>query len=213
MKRVPHEPDDQLSPAEQLLLDRLESEKEAPHEALWELALFYKNARQFDKALTYFRQRREIARNLEEEAACLLKLGQIMEGMRDYPQATRYYEEAVALEPRDGIVSYYINNNLGFSLNTLGDFVTGEIYCRKAIEIDPAMPNAHKNLGIALAGQGWHRDAAECFVVATQQWPEDSRAFNLLTELLEHRPELEAEFGDVARLCREAVEQARVKIH
>ena len=213
MKRAPRELDDQPSPAEQLLLDRLESEKEAPQEALWELALFYKKTRQFDKALAHFGQMRELARNLEEEAACLLKLGQIMEGMRDYRQAARYYEEAEALEPRDGIVSYYINNNLGFSLNTLGDFVTGEIHCRKAIEIDPDLPNAHKNLGIALSGQGRYREAAECLVEATQQWPEDSRAFNLLTELLQDHPELEVEFGDVARLCREAVEQARVRIH
>ena len=215
MKRAPHEPDDELSAAEaeRLLLRKLEDEKESPHEALRELAVYYRTTRQSNKALACFRQLTAIARDVEEKAQCLLNMGQVMESRRDYREAARYYKEGLALEPRDSVVSYFLNNNLGFSLNTLGDLVTGEIYCRKAIDIDPERHNAHKNLGIALSGQGWYREAAECFVVATQHRPSDSRAFSLLTELLETSPELKAEFGDVARLCAEAVEQARVRIH
>ena len=134
-----------------------------------------------------------------------------MENARDYPAAVRYYRKALALKPTDRFVRYFINNNLGFSLNALGDFAEGEIYCRKAIEIDPGRPNGHKNLGIALAGQGCYPEAAECFIAATQENALDSRAFNLLTELLENHPELEVEFGDVARLCGEAIKQAKVR--
>ena len=138
-------------------------------------------------------------------------MGQFMENAGDYPAAVRYYKKALALKPTDRFVRYFINNNLGFSLNTLGDFAEGEIYCRKAIEIDPGRPNGHKNLGIALAGQGCYPEAAECFIAATQENALDSRAFNLLTELLENHPELEVEFGDVARLCGEAIKQAKAR--
>ena len=42
----------------------------------------------------------------------------------------------------------------------LGHFAEGEKFCRAAIEINPSRPNGHKNLGIALAGQGQYREAA-----------------------------------------------------
>ena len=134
-----------------------------------------------------------------------------MESACDYPAAVRYYRQALAMKPTNIVVNYFINNNLGFSLSASGDFAEGEIYCRKAIEIDPERPNGHMNLGLALAGQGCYREAAECFIDATQVNALDSRAFNLLTELLESHPELEVEFGDVARLCGEAIRQAKAR--
>jgi tetratricopeptide (TPR) repeat protein len=106
---------------------------------------------------------------------------------------------------------YFINNNLGFSLNTLGQFAQGEIYCRKAIEVNASRPNAHKNLGIALAGQGEHREAARSFVAATQANAADARAFRLLQDLLRQHPELEYEFEAVAESCQKAVEVAAKK--
>jgi Flp pilus assembly protein TadD len=115
------------------------------------------------------------------------------------------------MKPTDIVVSYFINNNLGFSLNVLGDSAEGEIYCRKAIRIDPGRPNGHKNLGIALALQGRYQEAAECFIAATQVNALDSRAFDLLTQLLESHPEIEVGFGDVARRCGEATKQATAR--
>jgi Flp pilus assembly protein TadD len=138
-------------------------------------------------------------------------MGQAMEQVGDYPAAVRYYKEALALEPTHTFTWYFINNNLGFSLNTLGQFAPGEIYCRKAIEVDATRPNAHKNLGIALAGQGEHREAAKSFVTATQANAADSRAFRLLQDLLRQHPELEYEFAGAAESCQKAVEVAAIK--
>ena len=213
MKRAQPEPGTELSAAEaeRVLLHKLEDEKESPHEALWQLAKFYRTTEQYKKALVYLRKLVALAPDVEAKADYVLNMGQFMETARDYPAAVRYYRKALALKPTGIVVRYFINNNLGFSLNTLGDFAEGEIYCRKAIEIDPGRPNGHKNLGIALAGQGCYPEAAECFVAATQANALDSRAFNLLTELLENHPELEVEFGDVARLCGEAIKQARAR--
>ena len=213
MKRAQPEPGAELTAAEaeRFLLQKLEEEKESPRDALWQLAKFYRITEQYKKALVYLRKLVALVPDVEAKAHCVLNMGQFMESARDYPAAVRYYRKALALKPTDIVVRYFINNNLGFSLNTLGDFAEGEIYCRKAIEIDPGRPNGHKNLGIALAGQGCYREAAECFIAATQANALDSRAFNLLTELLENHPELEVEFGDVARLCGEAIKQARAR--
>ena len=91
---------------------------------------------------------------MEAKARYVLEMGKFMERTRDYPAAVRYYRKALALKPTGIVVRYFINNNLGFSLCAVGDFSEAEIYCRKAIEIDPGRPTGHKNLGIALAGLG-----------------------------------------------------------
>ena len=212
MSRAPLEPGTELSAGEfeRVLLDKLEDEKESPHDALRQLAELYKAMGQYDTAIVYFGRLKAVVRDVEEKARCVLNMGQVMECAGDYSAAVRYYEEALALKPTNRLVRYFIHNNLGFSLNTLGDVSRGEIYCRKAIEIDPERPNGHKNLGIALSGQWCYEEAAECFIAATQVNALDSRAFDLLTELLETHPELEVEFGDVARRCGEAIKQARV---
>src|SRR4030095_3304078 len=98
--------------------------------------------------------------------------------------AVRYYKEALSLEPTGTFTWYFINNNLGYSLNTLGQYAEGEVYCRKAIEVDRKISNGFKNLGLALAGQGEYHEAAETFVKATQANAGDARAFGHLKDLL-----------------------------
>ena len=197
--------------AEKMLLKRLEEAKADPNEALWNLAQFYKLSRQHEKALERLRQLMERLPNPEKKAECILTMGQAMEQVGDYPAAVRYYKEALALEPTHTFTWYFINNNLGFSLNTLGRFSEGELYCRKARELDPSRPNAHKNLGISLAGQGQYQEAARCFVAATQANAADGRAFRLLQELLKQHPELEFEFQGALECCQKAVEVAARK--
>ena len=192
--------------AEKMLLKNLDEAKADPTEALWRLAHFYKQAKQHEKALERLRQLMQRLPDPEQKAQCVLTMGQAMEQVGDYPAAVRYYKEALALEPTHTFTWYFINNNLGFSLNTLGQFAQGEIYCRKAIEVDASRPNAYKNLGIALAGQGEHREAARSFVAATQANAADPRAFRLLQDLLRQHPELEFEFAALAESCQKAVE-------
>jgi tetratricopeptide (TPR) repeat protein len=118
----------------------------------------------------------------------------------------------LALEPMHTSTWYFINNNLGFCLIALDRFAEAENYCRKAIETDPNRPNAYKNLGAALSGQGQYRDAAQCFIAATQLNAADDRAYLLLRELLREHPELEFEFETAAACCQKAVEAAARKI-
>jgi tetratricopeptide (TPR) repeat protein len=194
--------------AEKMLLSKLEESKADPTAALWNLAQFYKISKQHEKALERLRQLMERLPDPEQKAECVLTMGQAMEQVNDYPAAVRYYKEALALEPTHTFTWYFINNNLGFSLNTLGQFSEGEIYCRKALEIEPARPNAHKNLGISLQGRGEFREAARCFIAATQANAADARAFRLLQELLKQHPELEFEFQSAVDCCLKAVNVA-----
>ena len=198
----------EMSPKEmeKNLLQRLKDESGQPIEALWQLARFYQQSKQFDKGLDCLRQVLAQMPDAEGKASCVLGMGQVMESIGDFQAAVRYYKEAFALEPVQTDVWYFINNNLGFSLNQLGQFAEGEYYCRKAVEINPNRPNAFKNLGIALAGQGDFRGAARCFVTATQVNAADPRAFHLLRDLLKQHPELEYEFQGVAVACEKGVE-------
>jgi tetratricopeptide (TPR) repeat protein len=198
--------------AEKILLDKLAGAAADPRNALWELAQFYKLSGQHEKALVRLRELIARLPGPEDQAKCIFTMGQAMEKVGDYAAAIRYYKEAEALEPTRTFTWYFINNNLGFCLDTLGQFTEGEKYCRRALEIDPKRPNAHKNLGIAFAGQGRRREAAQCFVSATQANASDGRAFHLLEDLLKQHPELEYEFQGDLDCCRKAIEVAHKKV-
>jgi len=197
--------------AENMLLQRLEKSKSDPTDALRQLAMFYVRSGQHDKALARFRQLLERLANLEDKAACVLNMGATMESVGDFEGAVRYYKEASALEPAQTSTWYLIHNNLGFSLNKLGRFAEGEAYCREAIKIDANRHNAFKNLGISLVGQGEHREAARCFVTATQVDAADDRAFHLLEDLIAQHPELEYEFQDAIASCHEVIEYVKTQ--
>lgn len=179
---------------------------------MWNLAQFYKLQKRHEQAIDWLRKLMSRLPDAETKAECVLTMGQAMEQVRDYTAAVHYYKEALALEPAHTFTWYFINNNLGFSLNQLGQFVEGERYCRQAIEINPNRPNAFKNLGIALKGQGEYREAAKCFVTATQVNAADPRSLRLLQELLHEHPELEYEFQGDVECCQKAVEVAAQKV-
>ncbi len=204
----------ELSPAEaeKILIKNLKEAGEDPRDALWELAQFYKVNQQHEKALERLRELIALLPDPEAKASCVFTMGQAMEQVDDYAAAIRYYKEAAALEPASTLTWYFIHNNLGFSLNQLGHFAEGERYCRKAIQIDSQMSNAHKNLGIALEKQGQYVEAARAFVAATQANAADPRAFGLLENLLKLHPELEYEFQDDLEFCRKAVAAAAKEI-
>jgi tetratricopeptide (TPR) repeat protein len=193
---------------ERFLLKRLEDEKAEPTDALWELARFYGDRKQHEKAIECLRKVLVRYSDLERKARCVLAMGGTIKQVEDFEAAVRYYKEALALEPLQNQTWYFINNNLGFSLNKLSRFAEGETYCRKAIEIDANRPNAYKNLGIALAGQAQYVEAAKCFVSATQVNAADARAFHLLQDLVKQHPELAFEFGEIVECCGKAVEVA-----
>jgi tetratricopeptide (TPR) repeat protein len=186
-------------------LDALNSDKA---DGLWQLARFYAGTKQRDKAMEYLRQIMALQSDPENKAATSLAMGQTAEHVHDYESAIRFYKEAFAMEPTATGTWYFIHNNLGYCLNTLGRFAEGEAYCRKAVEIDGQRHNAFKNLGIALEAQGQFTDAARCFVTATKVNASDRRAYDLLENLLTGHPELLVEFDTDAEVCRKAVEFA-----
>jgi tetratricopeptide (TPR) repeat protein len=197
---------------ERLLFRKLAESENNPTLALWSLAQFYQRTGQHDKALARLRQLIPLLADPEEKARCMLALGQTMELTGRYPAAAGYYKQALALEPMHTWTWYFINNNLGFSLNVMEHFADAENYCRKALATDPNRPNAYKNLGISLAGQGHYNEAAQCFVAATQVNAADPRAFHLLLDLLKEHSELEYDFETAAACCRKAVETAARKV-
>ena len=196
------------SEAERSLLKRLEAEKDKPIEALWQLARFYQQSRQYPKGVACLRQVLEKMPDTEGKARCVLALGQMMESANDFPTAIAYYKEAFSMEPTQTGTWYFINNNLGYSLNQIGRFAEGERYCRAAITVDDVRPNAFKNLGIALAGQGDFRGAVESYIAATRANAADPRAYQLLRELLKQHPVLAFDFQEQEEACRSAVEFA-----
>lgn len=193
---------------EQMLLQSLDDPKANRTAALWQLAQFYKINKDHEKAVLRLRELLALLPDPESKAECVFTMGQTMEQVGDYRAAIRYYKEALLLELASTFTWYFIHNNLGFSLNTLGHITEGEAYCRIAIRIDPNRPNAHKNLGLSLLGQGRHREAAEAFIAATQANAADNRAFHLLERLLGEHPDLDYAFRDKLDCCREAVRLA-----
>ena len=84
---------------EKLLLKRVEDEKDNPLDALWQLARFYQQSKQGDKALDCLRKVLELQPDVESKASTILGMGQTMEAVGDYPAAVRFYKEAFNLEP------------------------------------------------------------------------------------------------------------------
>lgn len=195
--------------AEKMLLARLADPKENRGDALWELARFYCAVKRYDEAISRLREIIAATDDMEDKAACVLALGQTMEQGGNYDAAVKFYREAFALEPTRTSTWYFINNNLGFCLNTLGHPDEGETFCRAAMEINPDLPNGHKNLGISLAAQGRYRRAAQCYVQATKVNASDTRSLRLLRELLNEHEDLRGEFEIDLRCCEEAVKVAQ----
>jgi tetratricopeptide (TPR) repeat protein len=126
----------------------------------------------------------------EGRAVCCLRLGLEMEDLEDFAAAVRWYSKGVLLEPLNGHLRYFLNNNLGYSLNQLGQFAEAEGYCRSAIGIDGCRHNAYKNLGVSLTGQKLYAEASGYFVKAIRAFPLDRRGLLCLERLLAERPEL-----------------------
>jgi tetratricopeptide (TPR) repeat protein len=200
--------------AEKRLLAEVEKEAQAgnPIKAMWNLANFYKASHQVEKAEKAVRELLAKVPDVENKAYLVMSLGQLAEMTKDFDLAVCFYMEGVSMEPCSQFTWYYLHNNLGYSLNQLGRFEEGELYCRRAIEITAKPQNAHKNLGLALQGQGQYTEAARCFVTATQANASDGRSAKLLEELIQQHPELEFEFGPLLQHCKVAVEGVRLEI-
>jgi tetratricopeptide (TPR) repeat protein len=166
----------------------------------------------FEAACAYLERVLALLDSPDERAGCLLQMGQVREMSRDYKAAAAEYSRSFELPRRKNETWYFLNNNLGYCLNQEHRHQLAEKHCRAAIKIDPERHNAHKNLGVALEGQGRYADAAHCFIRATELCPTDPRALGLLEnlvalhrEILEEDPDLLAKLHD----CHEEVQSVR----
>jgi len=126
----------------------------------------------------------------ESVAAFCLRKGIEMEQVDEFDFACEFYAKGIALDPRSEDVRYFLNNNIGYSLNQLRRFDEAEPYCRTAIAIEARRHNAHKNLGVSLTGQKRYAEAAVHFVQATKACPADGRALLCLERLVVEVPEI-----------------------
>jgi len=194
--------------AEQILLEKLGKAESDHLTAIWELAFFYSQTSQYPIAQQYMERYIRTTADPEKQAGAYLGLGQTMEKMKEYQAAISFYSQALSLGPTNTPTWYLINNNLGFCLNHFERYVDAEKYCRVAIGIDPERPNAYKNLGISLAGQGQYAEAARNYVLATRVQAADGRALKLLEQLFQDHSEINREFPDIldqVEQCRQAV--------
>lgn len=203
-------PKDTMPPAEleaRLLAD-VEAAGADPCHALNKLADHYSRQRRPALAFECFKRMLRSASNAADEARYWYSLGTLHEEFGDFATAAVQYRRALALEPVDLATLYFSTNNLGFCLNAAGRHVEAEVQCRRAIEYAPHHPSGHKNLGIALRGQGRFAEAARAFITSVQADAGDGRAYPLLDNLLAEHPELLPEFGWELEHCREAVRAA-----
>jgi len=176
--------------AEEYLLNKIKSHEQDLKNAKLDLIIFYQKVRRFEPALEIIKELLNMAENNEEKAHYYLTFGQFMEEEENFAAAVEYYTQASLIGQSNTEMRYFINNNLGYSLNKLGKFEEGEKYCRKAIEINPRRNNAYKNLGISLEGQCHYEEAAYYYVQATKIESIDPRATGHLQDLLERHPEI-----------------------
>ena len=188
--------------AEAILVERIRVAQKALDDAVWNLVVLYNRTGQKEKARQYLEQLLASTEDPGVRALFLLSLGQLLEGLDEFEGAIEAYTQALALEPANREVWYLINNNLGYCLSHVGRHTEAEILCRRAIEIDPARPNAYKNLGIAHERLGHVAEAARCYRRAASICPRDTRAQRHLEGLLARHPALAEELAREARSSR-----------
>jgi tetratricopeptide (TPR) repeat protein len=132
-----------------------------------------------------------------ERAEFLLTIGQMLEGSDDYRAALEAYTRAFELPQERNAVWYFLHNNRAYCLNKESRHVEAETHCRVAITINVERHNAHKNLGVALHGQGRYVEAARSFASANRLCPADGRSLALLKSLLLAHPEVLEEAPDL----------------
>jgi tetratricopeptide (TPR) repeat protein len=195
-----------------MLLEKLHQRQNAMGEAVYDLVKFYSAVGQPQKASAYYELLIQPTSDLEERALQYLEKGRLMEQQGKYQQAISFYARALPLEPQDLGIWYFINNNLGYSLNQCEEYERAEEYCRAAIRIAPARHNAYKNLALALEGMGDYVEAIDGYVKAVERMPRDFRALGHLEDLLNRHPYLlveDPEVADVVVRCQEMVSEAR----
>ncbi len=166
------------------LLQELQGTEQHLEQVTVALIQCYTERRQPERALPYAARLLALAQDSAQESRAGLRLGGLLEQVNEYASAAAIYRRVLPLEPTDPVIGYYAYNNLGYCLIQLGNFAEADALCRQAIQRNPRQYNAHKNLGLALAGQRRYQEAAWSLLAAVRAEPRDSRALRHLKELV-----------------------------
>lgn len=200
------------SEVEKHLLEALEAADGKCVDSLWNLAVLYSQSGKYDQAADRLQRFMELTDDPERLGLCHLTLGQFEEKKGDFHAAVKRYRRAVAVEPCSSRTSYFIHNNLGYSLNQIGEHESAVPHLKTALRIDPGRPNAYKNLALSFSALGEFEEAAELLITATQANAADPRALRHLESLVETHPSLLVKMPnlrDRLEACRKAVDVAR----
>ena len=196
---------------ELLLKARIVNSLEDDLEALYQLSVLYSRSGRPDQAEKCITKLLKTNQEPGGAALHLFQLGQLGERHRDYDAAATYYWRGLEAGPVSPLTSYFLRNNLGYSLNQLDRFSEAEPLLREAIQVDPEKPNAYKNLGLCQWGLGRLVEAATSFIEGTRMDAADGRSLDHLKQLFREHPEIANEipgFDTLLTACREAVVEA-----
>ena len=154
---------------------------------------FYRGINKINEAIDLLEAFIKSNRNAENKAHCHLALGQIATDEKRFAVALEHFNAALALRPEKRKVKYVLHNNIGFCLNQLNRHVEAEKHCRAAIDIDWTRASAFRNLGISLKGQGNLIGAAWVLVEAINADPTDTRARQIVEQVVKGNPSLAAQ--------------------
>ena len=169
-------------------------------------------------ACAYLEKAFPLVESDEEKAGCLLMMGQAQEGLCDYRAAGTTYRRAFELPQENNGTWYFPYNNIAYCLDAEGRRDEAEKHCCAAIRINRKCHNAHKNLGIALEGQGRYMDAARSYMRAARLCSTDRRAIELLKRMMCTHEEVFAGSPDILARpdkCQEAIDSltGRHRVH
>ena len=183
---------EQTPETEKLLLARLKSSTSSEEHFRWLLFVvgFYRSINKIQAAAGLLEKFIQSNSDAEQSAHCYLALGQIATDEQRHEAALDYFSEALKLAPKRRKVLYVLHNNIGYCLNSLGQFRDGEEHCRMAIDIDSTRASGYRNLGVSFNGQNNVVSSAWALVEAMKADEADNRARVLLDELLGQNPAL-----------------------
>lgn len=181
---------------ENAVCERLDQCEKQLDDAIYQAAKYFSSTGRHLQAFNLLVRFAGFTMDQERAAFFRLSAGRVAEEAGQFSVAADEYRKGLEHQVSDMKTLYFLNNNLGYSLIQIEEFDEAEEYCRVAITVDSTRYNAHKNLGLALQGQGKYLEAANSLQRASLM-SDDPRAGRHLEELLEAHPEIKDSFKQV----------------
>lgn len=194
--------DESALDTEELLLTRLRNSTSPEDYFRWLLFVvgYYRGIDKVAGAVKLLEEFIAQNNDAEQSAHCYLALGQIATDGKRHESALEYFNAAAQLQPKRQSVAYVLQNNIGYTLNSLGRFVAAEKHCLMAIAIDCKRASGYRNLAISLHGQNDFIGAAWSFAEAMKADGADNRARDLLEKLFALHPSLAVQCPTIFQL-------------